>query len=106
MPAMRIGTPPFAWINQGCLSPLSPVHSYQPSAGTRMRRLNSGFQKGEPFNTVSSRALLAGPRLYQAVRQAAHAVCLVLADRALIGFGDEDDGVVGGLQRQIGRAHF
>src|SRR3546814_5677260 len=39
------------------------------------------------------------PRRKAAVRQAAHAVCLVLADRALIGFGDEDDGVVGGLQR-------
>src|SRR5690606_34029182 len=64
-PAIKIGSPSFGLMYQGCLSPFSPVHSYQPSAGTIIRRDSSGFQNGEPFKTVSSRALLAGPLLYQ-----------------------------------------
>src|SRR3546814_13107846 len=39
------------------------------------------------------------PRRKAAVRQAAHAIGVILADHVSVAFGDEDDGVVGGFQR-------
>src|ERR1700716_3346953 len=57
--AMNIGRRVFSRMCHGCFFPASPVHSYQPSAGTMARPDFHMCRKYRPDAAFSIRALIA-----------------------------------------------